>query len=353
MSGRNSMIEPQLGAPTASTSADAPAPRRVSELAHRLLAREEFGVTGALVVLVVIIGSFHSKFLGTQSLLDTVRAASFVALMAYGMVFLIAMTELDLSVGAVYGLSALVAGELMGHGMSPWLALIVGPAVGMLLESFNALITNVFRIPVIIVTLGTLSAFGGLATVVTNSQALSGLPLGSSFFTVLGGTVLGIPFSVLVVLVLGVVLSVTFRRTPFGARVRAIGSNQEAARFSGIRVGRTRLQVLLLVGALCGLSGVLSVAYFQGADASLGGGQELPVIAATIIGGTAISGGSGTVVGALIGALVIQTISSGLIFFSIGPNWSNVVTGATVVVAVSADGAIRRRRARRAIIARS
>jgi ribose transport system permease protein len=140
---------------------------------------------------------------------------------------------------------------------------------------------------------------------------------------------------------------VVFRRTPFGARVRAIGSNQTAARFSGIRVNRTRLQVLVLVGALAGLAGVLSLVYQEGADPTLGSGLELQVIAATIIGGTAISGGSGTVPGALIGALIISVINGGLVFFAIGPNWSGVVTGATIVVAVSADGVLRRRRAAR------
>jgi ribose transport system permease protein len=107
------------------------------------------------------------------------------------------------------------------------------------------------------------------------------------------------------------------------------------------------MQVLVLVGALCGLSGVLSLAYFQGADATIGTGLELQVIAAAIIGGTAISGGTGSVPGALIGALVISAISSGLVYFSIGPTWSGVVTGGTVVVAVSADGYLRRRRAQR------
>ena len=121
----------------------------------------------------------------------------------------------------------------------------------MALEAVNGLVANWFRIPVIIVTLGTLTLYAGLATVVSNSQAVTGLPLASSFFSVLGGNLLGVPFPVWVVLVAGIVLTVVFTRTPFGARVRAIGSNQTAARFSGIRVNRTRLQVLVLVGALC------------------------------------------------------------------------------------------------------
>jgi len=328
----------------------APAPSRQTSHSRwsRLLAREELGITVVLVVLVAVVGGFHPGFLSQDSLLGVIRSAAFVALIAFGMVFLLAMNEIDLSVGSVFGLSALVTGQLMVLGMPPWLALVTGPVFGMILEAVNAFFGNSFRIPIIIVTLGTLTAYRGLATVVTNSQSINGLPLDSSFFEVLGGDVLTIPTSVWIVVFVGVILTVTFRRTPFGARVRAIGSNEAAARFSGINVNRTRLQALMLVGALCGLSGVLALAYFQGADPTLGGGLELQVIAATIIGGTAITGGTGSVPGALIGAMVIATISAGLVYFTVSPSWSGVVTGATILVAVSADGIVRLRRASRA-----
>jgi ribose transport system permease protein len=336
--------------PPSEPSAAPSAPRRAAGAGHmmrRVIRQEEFGITAVLIVLVIVIGAFHPNSLTKSALLGTALAASFVALIAYGMVFLIAMTEIDLSVGSIFGFSALVCAELMAHGMSPWLALLVGPATGMALEAGNGFVANTFRIPVIIVTLGTLTLYAGLATVVSNSQAVTGLPLTSSFFSVLGGNLLGVPFSVWVVVVAGIVLTVVFRRTPFGARVRAIGSNPTAARFSGIRVNRTRIQVLVLVGALAGLAGVLSLAYQEGADPSLGTGLELQVIAATIIGGTAVTGGSGTVPGALVGALIISVINGGLVYFAVGPNWSGVVTGATVVIAVSADGVLRRRRAAR------
>lgn len=320
--------------------------RRSPHTMRRILGHEQFGILVVLVVLVGLIGGFHPNFLTADSLLGLVRSSAFVAIVAFGMVFLIAMRELDLSVGAIFGLSALVSAQLMADGMPPWLGLIVGPVFGALLGAVNAVVSNAFQIPVIIVTLGTLTLFRGVAVVATDSKAVQGIPLDDTFFQVVGNSVLGIPVSVIAVAIIGVALTVVFTRTPFGARVRAIGSNESAARFSGIRVNRTRMQVLVLVGALCGLSGVLSLAYFQGADATIGTGLELQVIAAAIIGGTAISGGTGSVPGALIGALVISAISSGLVYFSIGPTWSGVVTGGTVVVAVSADGYLRRRRAK-------
>lgn len=314
---------------------------------RRVLGHEQVGIVVVLIVIVGLIGVVHPNFLAASSLLGLVRSAAFVAIVAFGMVFLIAMRELDLSVGAIFGLSTLLSAQLMAAGMPGWLALVTGSAIGVLLGAVNAYFANTFQIPVIIVTLGTLTLFRGIAVVESGSQAVTGLPIADPFFTILGNSIFGVPVSVIAVVVIGAVLTVVFTRTPFGARVRAIGSNESAARFSGIRVGRTRMQVLMLVGGLCGLSGVLSLAYFQGADATVGTGLELQVIAAAIIGGTAISGGTGSVPGALVGALVIAAISSGLVYFSIGPSWSGVVTGGTVVIAVSADGALRRRRAQR------
>jgi ribose transport system permease protein len=333
--------------PEPADRAVAPAGRRGDprNALRRVVQRDEFGITAVLIALMALIGAVHPHSLSHDALVATALGASFVALIAYGMVYLIAMREIDLSVGSIFGFSALLTADLMSRGMSPWLGLLVGPATGMALGAVNGFVVNTFRIPVIIVTLGTLTLYGGLSTVWTNSHAVTGLPLTSDFFAVLGGNFLGVPVPVWVVVGLGVVLTLVFRRTPFGARVRAIGSNPTAARFSGIRVDRTRMQVLVLAGALCGLAAVLNLAYQQGADPTLGRGLELQVIAATIIGGTAVTGGEGTVPGALVGALIISTITGGLVYFSIGPNWTGIVTGTTLVIAVSADGVLRRRRA--------
>jgi ribose transport system permease protein len=191
--------------------------------------------------------------------------------------------------------------------------------------------------------------FRGLVTVISDGQPITGIPTTSSFFTKLGGEWLGFPAAGWVVVILGVALTVVFTKTRFGAMVRAIGSNRQAAEFSGIPAGRIRLYALMLVGALAATAGVLSLAFFQGADPTVGGGFELQVIAAAIIGGTAVSGGSGTVPGALLGALIVAVINSGLVFFSVDSNWTNFVTGAVIVIAVGMDALVRRRRAEAAL----
>jgi ribose transport system permease protein len=315
---------------------------------RRMLSFDELGTALALVVLVAVIGAFHSEFLAKTVLLDTIRQAAFVAIVAYGMVFLLAMTEIDLSVGGIYAVTIILAAQFMTD-MNPYLAAVLAVGIAVVLGLVNGLLANAFRIPIIIVTLGTLSMYRGLVTITSDGKPVSGIPIDSSYFSTLGGEILGFPAAGWFVLVLGAVLTFVFRKTRFGAMVRAIGSNRQAAEFSGIPVNRIRLYALMLIGGLAGVAGVLSLAYFQGADPTVGFGFELQVIAAAIIGGTAVSGGSGTVPGALLGALIVAVINSGLIFFSVDSNWSNFVTGAVIVIAVGTDALIRHRRAQRAM----
>jgi ribose transport system permease protein len=315
----------------------------------RLRGYNELGVALALLLMVVFIGAFHPRFFQTFSLTNIGQQASFYGFMALAMVFLLAMGELDLSVGGVYVLSTLLGAIFIRDGLDPWLGGILCVVIGAGLGATNGLIANALRIPVIIVTLGTLSAYRGLGLIVSHSGSVGGQPLHNSFYRVVGGQYLKIPASVWVFAFATIVLSVLFTKTRFGFAVRAIGANREAARLSGYPVARIRVLTTALVGALGGLSAVMTLAFFGAADPNLGTGYELQVIAAAIIGGTAVSGGTGTVPGALIGALIVSTINSGLIFFSINSNWTNFVTGAVIVIAVGSDALIRRRRAARAL----
>lgn len=317
----------------------------------RLFAFEELGITLALVALVLLIGAFHGGFLRQNNLLNVLQTASFVAIIAYGMVFLLAMGELDLSAGGTYALSTILSAKWMaGGGMNPWLAVVLGIGVGAGLGAVNGILSALLRLPLIIVTLGTLSAYQGLATVASNAGPIQNLPTGSSFYTGLGQNQLGLPVAAWAALVLVVVLSFAFTKTRFGTMVRAVGSNRQAAAFSGIPAGRIRIYAATLTGALAAVSGMLALGYFQGADPTIGGTVlELQVIAAAVIGGTAISGGTGTVPGALIGALIVAVINSGLLFFAIPSNWSDFVTGAVILVAVGTDSLLRHRRRARAL----
>jgi ribose transport system permease protein len=329
----------------AATDLSKTAARRLSEL-------ESGTVVLATVVLVLVVGLFHHDFLSLAQLSQVAQQASWIALLAIGMVFLLAMREIDLSVGSMLSLTMVIGALLDRNGFNPWLAVPVCVGVGAVLGLFNALLVQAVRIPAIIATLATLSMYGGLATALTGGQQVTNLPIGNSFFTFLGGNTLGVPVSVWVLLAIIIVLTAVLRLTPFGYRVRAIGSNPDAAVFSGISVRRVRVQALVMMGVLAGIGGVLALAYNDSGDPNFGQNFELTAIAAAIIGGTSLAGGSGTVLGAAFGAMLLGAVSSALVFFNVPLNWTSFATGAVILLAVSMDSLLRqgrkRRRARRA-----
>ncbi len=300
-----------------------------------------------LIVLLAMIGVvswFHPEYLHHASLINLGRDASYFGTMAFGMVFLLSMREIDLSVGAIFGLSILVAAKLMEHGTNPWIAAALSLGVGALLGAVNGLIANLLNVQTIIVTLGTLSMYSALALIIAGDTTVVDLPTNKPFFTSYGGGWQGIPTSIWMAIGVGVCSQVVYRYTRFGYRVRAIGSNPEAARLAGISIARTRLEALTLQGFICALIGTTTLAYIEAADPNTGQGYELSVIAAAIIGGTALSGGSGSIPGAMIGALIISTISTGLVQFGISADWGDFATGGVIVAAVALDTWLKRRR---------
>jgi len=218
---------------------------------------DELGVVAALVLLAVVIGILRPTFFQPYNLLTLVRSSSFFGIMALGMVFLLALGDIDLSVGSNFNFVAVMAATAMVAGITPWLAALFGIVFGALLGVVNGILAVGLRVPVIIVTLGTLSMFRGLALVVNGSKAVIPTQVTSSFFLLANGKLFGfIPVVAIVFVLLAVVLHFLLHRTRFGYRVQAIGSNPEAARLVGIPIGRTRIQVLALMGAACGVAGV-------------------------------------------------------------------------------------------------
>lgn len=324
-------------------------PRRTTPAQHafRALRWDGAGALVAAIALVIVAGILNPMFLRTASLLGIAQSAVYIGLIALGMTFLMAMRELDLSVGSTFGLSLTGAALLIQAGLDPWLAGLGGIVIGALLGLNTALVVLIVRIPTIVATLATLLLYRGLALGLSNGQQVTGLPFDHSFFTILGGTLFGIPTSILITLVVIVILVLVMHRTTFVFRVRAIGSNPEAANHAGIPISRTRTQVLVLVGALTGLAGVLGLAYFSSGDPNIGAGFELQAIAAAIIGGTALRGGRACVIGAAIGAFLLATVTAAMAFLQVPANWNSFASGAVILAAVSIDGILRRRRDRR------
>jgi len=310
---------------------------------------EEIGVLVALIVMIAVIGFAKPRFLNPINLFTVLGNTAFQGMLSLGMVYLLAIREIDLSVGWMFNFSAVVAAMLMVAGLNPWLAMLAGVAFGAFLGFINGLLATLLRLPSIIVTLGTFSMFEGLSLVTNNGRAINPPDTTASYFTLISAKIFGVvPIVAIVFVVLTIVLHFVLHLTRFGYRVQAVGSNPEAALLAGIPNALVRMQTLVLMGAIAGLSGSLYVGFRGAIDPQEGSDFVLTVIAAVIIGGTPLSGGYGTVFGALIGMLIIQVISSGIIFFGIDATWSTFVTGAVIIIAVVLDQIVKYHRQRRA-----
>lgn len=319
-------------------------PRKSVGVWSRLSRFDELGVLAVLVVLVGVIALFHPQFLSMASISNMTQQAAFYGLIAIGLVFVLSMGELDLSVAGNFAFSAMMAAIMARAGWNLWLAALVVILIGSFLGWLNAALASLFRVSMIIVTLGTFSAYRGLTLVVSGAESVSGGDPSSPFFTVLGGTFFGFPVLSVAFLIMTIVLWFVYRKTSFGFAVRAVGSNSQAARLSGFPITLIRMQAAALLGALCGLSGVLSFAFFGATDPAIGTGYELLAIAAAVIGGTALSGGKGSVIGAALGALIVSGINGALTVFGVSINYAGLVTGVVIVAAIGIDSLVKRRR---------
>lgn len=309
--------------------------------------RDYIGVLIATLVLAIVIGILHPDFLAFNQIMDILSQATFVAILACGMALLLAMRELDLSVGSIYGLTSMCAALLIHAGVPSWFGALTGLVVGALLGLTNGLLIQLFRLPSIIVTLATLSIYRGLVFALSNGNQVVSLPLTDPFAVFVGGSLFGIPTNVWVMLAVVALFTLILHTTPFGYIARSIGSNPEAARFSGLPMLRARLLAFILMGALGGLAGMLSLGYFGSSDPNLGVGYELLAIAAAIIGGTPLQGGKATIIGAALGSILLGVVASGMAYFNVPINWSDFATGLVILLAVALDSTLRRVRAAR------
>lgn len=300
-----------------------------------------------------------NKFLNTQNLAQLAKDTSFVAIMAVGMTFVIIAGQIDLSVGAIYALASVLGAlvlQLFGpegsHATSPvvgaWLGALTCLGVGLLCGAWNGGMVVGLRVHPFIITLGTMAIFRGIAFVTTKGQSIGGFP--ASFRDLIAQPTLPgsggqVPLSVgglslvplFVTLLVTVVGAVYLTRLAAGRRVYAVGGNELASRFSGIRVGRVKLGVFLCSGLAAGLAALISLGYYGAATSGDGQGYELSVIAAAVVGGASLTGGRGSALGALLGALVIQMISSGIVIVGIDQSYSQIIIGAVVILAVLLD----------------
>ena len=319
--------------------------RRSGQALRRTLTQRETGVVAALLMLCTV-GTFATDgFLVGENLLNVGQQVSLIGIMAVGMTFVIITGEIDLSVGSIYALASVVSGLMLQDGTHWVLAVLAGIGVGAAAGLFNGLITVGFGLPSFIVTLGTLSIFRGISLLITDGAPISlddTLPNIASFSYLGQGRPLGIPMQLIFMAAIAVVGALVLFFTRFGFHVYAVGGSREAARLCGIAVGRVRVLGLVIVGALSGLAGVLGLSFLSYVQGSTGAGLELLVITAVIIGGAALFGGSGTMVGTVVGVLLIGALQNILVLGGVSSFWQTIVIGVVIVAAVAFDTWLRR-----------
>lgn len=308
---------------------------------------EEMGILGSLVVICILLSVTTEQFASATNLVQVLRQSAYIATMAVGMVFVISQGDIDISVGAMYNLSVILMAYALREGLNPGLIIPFGLLVGALLGFTNGALSVIFRLPTIIVTLGTMTVYKGLSLVISNASTIANFPNRDHwFYTIFGGKLFGgyIYASIVIMLVVAVVCYILYNHTAYGRQLCAIGANPTAARFAGIKVQRVRLITMTLMGVIAAIAGMGTLAFLAAADPSFGSGSELIVIAAAIIGGTSLAGGSGSIWGSIIGALIITVIRNGLLLLGVSIYWQGVVTGITIIAAVALDYVIKRRR---------
>jgi rhamnose transport system permease protein len=309
---------------------------RLVEVAFRV---RELGILAALALVVIVTTAVNPRFLSGQSIRDLLLNAAIIALLTVGQTLVVVTRNVDLSVGSVLGLTAFMTGNLfLGRpGLPVVAAVLAGVLVGVVCGAVNGAVTAIGKVPSLVVTLGTLYVFRGIDYAWAGGRQINAADLPDSLLTLGSGRLLGVPYLVAITVVLVAVAAFALRSYRSGRELYAIGSNPDAAVLAGIPVGRRLLAAFVLSGAVAGLAGVLFTARYGTVDATAGTGFELQVISAVVVGGVAIFGGSGSVVGAALGALLLSTIGSAIVVLRVPSFWQQAIVGALLIGAIALD----------------
>lgn len=287
-----------------------------------------------LVVLSLFAIFIGGSFFSLNNILNIIRQTAVVSMIAVTMAFVIAIGEIDLSVGSTIGLSGLMAALVLQSTDNIPLAILAALAVGLVVGLINGLLIVALNLPSFLVTLGMQMVLVGTSMWITNTTAI---PIGNTTFTFIfgGGSIGKLPLLLLWVLITGAVGYIVLNRTPYGKKVLAVGGNATSARYSGINVKKIVVYVFVYSSLMAALGGMLYAGRMSSGRYTFGDGLELDAIASVILGGTSMAGGNGSIVGAIIGSLLIGTINNGLMFFGLSTAQQTVAKGAIIILSVA------------------
>lgn len=298
----------------------------------------EMGVIIPLIVAAIIF-SFGNNFMTVGNMTDVLRTTSFTFITAIGMTYLMISGGWDLSVGAVYALSGVVCGLLMSAGIPIPLAIVLSLLVGVVVGSINGFFVQVVNLNPFIATMATMYLARGFVLGFQKGQAV--YPLPDSFNVIGQGNLtigsIGIPYVVVIAIVLGVIATLVLRYTVYGRMLFAVGGNVESARLAGIPTNKIRFSAYVLTGVLAALTGILMAARLGSGQPNVGSGFEMTVIAACVIGGVSLAGGVGKIYGAFLGAVFMAMISNGMTIIKVSSYWQQLVLGIVLLLACSLE----------------
>jgi ribose transport system permease protein len=305
-------------------------------------------VLATLAVVIILFVFFtigNPNYASANILIGIARRITPIGIMAVGMTFLLISGELDLSIGAIFGFCSVLIGQLASERQwDPWLSMGIVILVGLLIGTINGALVTRIGLPSFIATLGMLAALRGASNAVSAGVGTYAKNPEHIFYVFFNGNLLDtrIPNQFIIMLIVTIIGAIILATTKFGSDVYATGGNADAARNNGIATKRVKMVCFMLTGALCGLAGAIQFAYLQYVPGNTGVGFELQVIAAVIIGGVGLYGGRGTVVGGLLGAIILAELTSGLVMIGVKDYWDGVAAGIVIVVAVAMDTLLRR-----------
>lgn len=297
------------------------------------------GVGIFLILMAMCVGltiAVGGKFLSSSNIISVIRQFSFYGILAIGMCMVIITGGIDISVGSVFALSGVISCmSIAKWGVPVPLGVMLGLLAGGLMGYFNGFCVTILNLPPMIATLGMQSIARGVAYTVTGGYPIGSLPDAFKFIGL--GNIFGIPTPIVLMVVLAALAVFFLNKTVIGRRIYAIGGNEEGARISGVAVNRVKRLVYTICGLTAAISGIAMAARLGVGQSTAGQGYEMDAIAATVIGGASLSGGSGSIVGAIIGAAIMGVLRNGLVLLDVSAYWQQTVIGLVIIAAVSLD----------------
>lgn len=321
------------------------APSAVIRVTRRVGQVRELGLLVVLLLIFVGVGLPVPRFVSVNNLRDILLSVAIIAIIAVGETLVVLTRNVDLSVSAIVGLVAFVSGDLFKEhpGISMAVVIAIGCAIGLGLGLVNGLLASYGGVPSIVVTLGTLYIYRGLDYAYAGGKQVNAFDVPDRFLSLATDSIFGIPLLIVIAAVIALIFALFLRYARIGRQLYAIGSNPEAARLAGIQSNRLVLLAFVISGLLSGIAGILWAARFATVDANAATGLELLVVAAVVVGGVNIFGGSGTILGAMLGAILLATIQDALNILNISAFWLQAFYGAAILLAVILDTLIMRR----------